>query len=500
VSDGQFLSSGTTRTVMVGPALTNILARWNFNSLTNTNSNSGGHPTVAADEGDTSSLASGANGVTGYRSSASGSVDTNAVNYSWATTGYGTNPPGAVVFAVNTTGKKDIEIELDMYSSNTGSKHSVVEISSDNVNWSPVLTNSFSSASSWLQKRYVNLKGNAAVENQPGFRFRVRPIPNPATAQFEAANTGSAFGSTGVWRFDMVSVAGVDGQFPPVITGPTTLSGAVGTAITPVTVTASGSPTSYGASDLPAGLSINPLTGQISGTPQVSVTNAIVQLSAENANGTGTANLTITISKGTPTITLVPVASAITAGQALSNSIISGGSVNPAGGTWAWSSPASTNTLAGTNSYAAVYTPASADQVNWNNLTSSLTVVVNAATGFNLNTWLAGQTMSPEVLGKLAIGGASSATANDGEKPAVSMAGVQLVLSAIVRTNGPAGLAVVGEAVSSLADYGTPASITTVNGVPAAVQGTVPDGCQRQEFKVNQDGNKKFLRLKATLP
>jgi hypothetical protein len=274
----------------------------------------------------------------------------------------------------------------------------------------------------------------------------------------------------------------------------------VGVPITPAAVTASGNPTSYGASNLPAGLSINPSSGIISGTPEVSVTNSIVQLSAVNANGTGTANLTVTITKGTPTITLVPVASAITAGQALSNSIISGGSVNPAGGTWAWSSPASTNTLAGTNNYAAVYIPASADQVNWNNLTSSLAVVVNAGTGFNLNTWLAGQTMSPEVLGNLAIGGASSATANDGEKPAVSLAGGQLVLSAIVRTNGPAGLAVVGEAVSSLADYGTPASITTVNGVPAAVQGTVPDGCQRQEFKVNQDGNKKFLRLKATLP
>ena len=79
------------------------------------------------------------------------------------------------------------------------------------------------------------------------------------------------------------------------------------------------------------------------------------------------------------------------------------------------------------------------------------------------------------------------------------MAGGQLVLSAIVRTNGPAGLSVVGEAVTSLADYGTPASVTTVNGQRAAVQGTVPEGCERQEFKVNQDGGRKFLRLKATL-
>jgi hypothetical protein len=54
--------------------------------------------------------------------------------------------------------------------------------------------------------------------------------------------------------------------------------------------------------------------------------------------------------------------------------------------------------------------------------------------------------------------------------------------------------------VTSLADYANAPSITKVNGVPAAVQGTVPEGCQRQEFKANQDGGRKFLRLKATLP
>ena len=148
-------------------------------------------------------------------------------------------------------------------------------------------------------------------------------------------------------------------------------------------------------------------------------------------------------------------------------------------------------------SYSVTFTPA--DAANYNTASTSVNVTVNPVAGFNLNTWLAGETMSPAVLAKLAIGGASSAIANDGEKPVVSVAGGQLVLSAIVRTNGPAGMAVIGEAVSSLADYGTPASITAVNGQPAAVQGTVPEGCQRQEFKVNQDGGRKFLRLKATL-
>jgi hypothetical protein len=145
-----------------------------------------------------------------------------------------------------------------------------------------------------------------------------------------------------------------------------------------------------------------------------------------------------------------------------------------------------------------VRTTDSANNTFEKQFTITVTDVVEG--GFDTDAWLAGETMNSVTLGKLAIGGASSAIANDGEKPVVSVAGGQLVLSAIVRTNGPAGLAVVGEAVSSLADYGTPASITPVNGERAAVQGTVPEGCERQEFKVNQDGGRKFLRLKATLP
>jgi len=129
------------------------------------------------------------------------------------------------------------------------------------------------------------------------------------------------------------------------------------------------------------------------------------------------------------------------------------------------------------------------------------TVRVAAALGFNLDNWLAGQTLDSATLAKLAIGGASSATAKDGEQPVVSLAGGQLVLSAIIRTGQPTGLQVAGQAVSSLSDYTVPSSITSVGGVRAGVQGIVPQGCERQEFKVDQGSlPKQFLRLKATLP
>ena len=63
-------------------------------------------------------------------------------------------------------------------------------------------------------------------------------------------------------------------------------------------------PSSYGATGLPAGLSVNSGTGLISGTPTRAATSTVT-LSATNSGGTGTATLTLTItSGGTPVINL----------------------------------------------------------------------------------------------------------------------------------------------------------------------------------------------------
>ncbi|MGO9325848.1 MAG: DUF4038 domain-containing protein [Terracidiphilus sp.] len=107
---------------------------------------------------------------------------------------------------------------------------------------------------------------------------------------------------------------------PPVITSATTASGTVGSAFS-YQIAATNSPTSYGATGLPAGLTVNSATGLISGTPTAEGTSTVM-LSATNSGGTGNATLTVTIAAVTsaPVITSALTASG-TVGSAFSYQI-----------------------------------------------------------------------------------------------------------------------------------------------------------------------------------
>jgi PKD repeat protein len=82
----------------------------------------------------------------------------------------------------------------------------------------------------------------------------------------------------------------------PVISSAATASTVVGSPFS-YQITASNSPTSYAASGLPSGLSINASTGLISGTVPTSVTAGIysITLTATNAGGSGTKALALTV-------------------------------------------------------------------------------------------------------------------------------------------------------------------------------------------------------------
>jgi hypothetical protein len=79
----------------------------------------------------------------------------------------------------------------------------------------------------------------------------------------------------------------------PVISSASAANGTVGTSFS-YNISASNTPTSFGATGLPAGLSVNTSSGLISGTPTASGTFNVT-ISAANAGGTGTKVVTMTI-------------------------------------------------------------------------------------------------------------------------------------------------------------------------------------------------------------
>jgi hypothetical protein len=128
--------------------------------------------------------------------------------------------------------------------------------------------------------------------------------------------------------------------------------------------------------------------------------------------------------------------------------------------------------------------------------------IVKPVTFSNVGTtfavWSGEAVLTPENLAKYAIGGATSLTATDGQASVVGLDANTLKLTAIVRDDP--SLIFVGEAVTGLADFSTPSSIT-----PAVVEDAAnqpippPTNCIRKVFSVSRGtDDSKFLRIKVT--
>ncbi len=134
-----------------------------------------------------------------------------------------------------------------------------------------------------------------------------------------------ATNATGTGNATLIITVAAAGVAPIITNSPLTAPGTVGTAFS-FTITASGTPTSYTATPLPAGLTISAVTGVITGTPTtVGTTNVL--LGATNATGTGNATLIITVAAAgvAPIITNSPLASAGTVGTPFSFTITASG-------------------------------------------------------------------------------------------------------------------------------------------------------------------------------
>jgi hypothetical protein len=125
----------------------------------------------------------------------------------------------------------------------------------------------------------LNAPAWMSVNSQTGVLGGTPINPYNVSVQLEAIN---AAGTSQPLTLT-ISVAALLGT--PVITSGQSQTGDVGTALT-YDITATNSPTSYSVTGLPAGLTLNPTTGVISGTPTASGTYEVT-LSASNLNVSG---------------------------------------------------------------------------------------------------------------------------------------------------------------------------------------------------------------------
>jgi hypothetical protein len=122
------------------------------------------------------------------------------------------------------------------------------------------------------------------------------------------------------------------------------------------------------------------------------------------------------------------------------------------------------------------------------------TVVV--APGFD--DWRGSGELTPDLAEKYVFGGAAGPD-SPAEPVTTSLQGNELVLSVIVRTNDP-NVTAWGEAATDLASFKAPANPQIVSGTPAANQEGVPDGFERQEFRLNSNGLERgFIRVRANI-
>lgn len=166
------------------------------------------------------------------------------------------------------------------------------------------------------RRYYVAVQDTAAGWPATLSDFRLVDAAGTVLATAVAGIPGSADNSTAL------AYAGFTVAAPPEITSAATAIGTVGVPFS-YAITATNSPSSFGANGLPPGLGLDPGTGVISGTPGQAGAGYVVALSATNAGGVGTATLTITVNAqtiATPAITSATTAAG-TVGQTFSYTI-----------------------------------------------------------------------------------------------------------------------------------------------------------------------------------
>ena len=151
-----------------------------------------------------------------------------------------------------------------------------------------------SGATSYNVKRSTTSgTGYTTIINTSALSYNDTGIINETTYYYVVSAVNVAGESANSSQANATPSPSIPAVTSPVITSATSASGTVSRSLS-YQITATNSPTSFGAGSLPAGLSVNTSTGLISGTPTTAGTSN-ASLSATNAGGTGGATLAMVV-------------------------------------------------------------------------------------------------------------------------------------------------------------------------------------------------------------
>jgi hypothetical protein len=209
----------------------------------------------------------------------------------------------------------------------------------------------------------------------------LNPSPFTVIATLTGAPPAANYIDTGVTTNTTYTYVVTDSNKQGATSGPSNLLVVTVTkAIATVTLgslnqTYTGSPLSVTATTVPAGLTVN-FTYNGSATPPTAAGTYAIVGTVNDPNYQGTATGTLTIAQATPIVSAWPTAGAITSGQTLASSKLTGG-IASVPGSFAFTSP-TTAPSPGTTMQSVTFTPT--DLTDYSSVTGTVNVTVSKAT------------------------------------------------------------------------------------------------------------------------
>lgn len=212
----KFFALAAVAAATIAPAHALTLTQWNFNSVPADTSAASG-TLIAAIGAGTASLVGGTTGAFSSGDANGGSTDpvtapTGSNDSGWQTTTYAAQGTGdksrGVQFLVDTTGYGSVVVSWDQRLSNTASRYTQFQYTTDGTTFVDAAAGLFTGAAgdTWYNNRSVDLSGVSGVANNAHFGFRIVAAFAPTTSGYAAATAGSNYAATGTNRFDMVTV------------------------------------------------------------------------------------------------------------------------------------------------------------------------------------------------------------------------------------------------------------------------------------------------------